>query len=524
MLEEYIQKGIVEEKTLLDLLREGNEQVPQKTALIDPYRRVRYAELMHEALQCAAVFQENGLVEGDHMLLLMNNRIEFFSCLFGMMFLGVRPVLMLPSHRRKEIETIFEFSDAKGIVTYGNELGFDYVQTALEVTAEHGRVFAYEKREGVNYLPELLGHASEPILAEVKGQDIALFLLSGGTTGIPKMIPKRHSAYVYNAIYSAKRCVTDETSVYLAALSVAHDYPLSCPGVLGTMARKGTSVLSMTASFDEVAMHIAQEHVTFTQIAPSLAAMWLECMEWEEDVDVSTLQYIEIGAAKLEWDLAERLENAFGAKIIQGYGLGEGITCFTSIDDTREVAWTCQGKPISEYDEIKIVDEIGKEVPQGEAGELIEKGPYTFEGYYHAEELNRQLFSEDGFFHTGDKAILTDEGNIRVIGRVREQINRAGENVIPSEVEAYLKGCEEISDAAVFGIADAELGEKVCAVLIAKGEELTLLQVCEKLSEAGMAAYKLPDVIYYVDHFPLINVGKVDKKKLKQDLNIIGER
>ena len=129
MLEEYIQKGIVEEKTLLDLLREGNEQVPQKTALIDPYRRVRYAELMHEALQCAAVFQENGLVEGDHMLLLMNNRIEFFSCLFGMMFLGVRPVLMLPSHRRKEIETIFEFSDAKGIVTYGNELGFDYVQT-----------------------------------------------------------------------------------------------------------------------------------------------------------------------------------------------------------------------------------------------------------------------------------------------------------------------------------------------------------------------------------------------------------
>ena len=86
-----------------------------------------------------------------------------------------------------------------------------------------------------------------------------------------------------------KRCGTDETSVYLAALSVAHDYPLSCPGVLGTMARKGTSVLSMTASFDEVAMHIAQEHVTFTQIAPSLAAMWLECMEWEEDVDVLDL-------------------------------------------------------------------------------------------------------------------------------------------------------------------------------------------------------------------------------------------
>jgi len=245
--------------------------------------------------------------------------------------------------------------------------------------------------------------------------------------------------------------------------------------------------------------------------------MWIACMEWEEDVDFSSMKYIQVGAAKLEKDLAEKAEKLMGIKIIQGYGLGEGITCFTNPDDDRDIAWSTQGTPISEYDEVRIVDEYGNEVPVGEAGELTERGPYTFEGYYNDDKRNSELFTEDGYFKTGDKALITREGRIIILGRVREQINRAGENVVPSEIEEYLKKCEGVEDAAVFGVADEDLGERICAVIVSSKQK-SLQEVCVQLSEQGLAPYKLPDELHYIESMPLINVGKIDKRKLKEQI------
>lgn len=345
-------------------------------------------------------------------------------------------------------------------------------------------------------------------------QDIALFLLSGGTTGSPKVIPKLHTAYLCNAKAAADRCQVTENSTYLAVLSIAHDYPLCSPGVLGTLSKGGKVVLSSTSTFDEALEWIEKERVTFTSIVPVIANLWVESLALEEHADVSSLDYILLGAAKLEKQLALQLMTQFQCQLIQGYGLGEGITCFTSPDDDIDTIISCQGKPISKGDEFKIVDENGTEVVQGEAGELIQKGPYTFFGYYRLPEINQLSFTSDGFFKTGDKARITEEGNIQILGRVKEQINRAGENVIPSEIESYLLEHDDIVDASVVGVADQELGERICAFVVKKDKELSLTELCQFMIENGVANTKLPDQLVYVESIPYINVGKSDKKKL----------
>ena len=521
-LQDYMNEGIVKDRTVLDILDTGRKKYADRVALVDAEKKVTYKELWERAVSVARIFRDNGIECGNHVILWFNNRIEYFDCLFGLMMVGAVPVLLLPTHRKKELYIITGFGECKAIVTYGKELGFDYLGAAIDYVDEvdkNVKIFSYEASDRAVSLNRE-STVSDFKTADISGNDTALFLLSGGTTDIPKMIPKKHAAYYYNTEYCAKRCGTGEDSVYLAVLSVSHDYPLSCPGVLGTMLYGGKSVLSMTASFDEISNWVRKERTTFTQIAPAVLSMWLTCMEWEEKVDFSSMRYIQVGAAKLERELAEKTENELGVKILQGYGLGEGITCFTGINDDREISWTTQGTPISEYDEIRIVDENNEEVPNGVAGELTERGPYTFEGYFKADKRNKEVFTEDGFFRTGDKALITPDGRVQILGRIREQINRAGENIIPSEIEEYLKKCKGVYNAAVFGLPDPELGEKICAVLTAeKQKELT--ELCRELSAQGLAPFKLPDVLYYTDEMPLINVGKIDKKKLKEKLELL---
>ncbi len=518
-ISEYISEGIVEDKNLLDILDDAREKYPAQIALVDTDSRITYETLWRKAKAVANVFSINGIKKGDHVVSWFNNRIEYFESLFGLFMIGAVPILLLPTHRKKELFTIAEFGEAKAIVTYGADLGFDYLKVAKEYVKDKDndvKLFAFRQSEGVICLSEAEDAPYfKPTI--INGEDTALFLLSGGTTSIPKLIPRTHAAYYYNAKCCANRCDTNRTSVYLAALSVSHDYPLCAPGVFGTMLHGGKTVLSMTASFDEISGYIKDERVTFTQIAPIVLSMWINCMELGEEADLSSMKYIQIGAAKLEEELAKKAEELMGIKIIQGYGLGEGITCFTSPDDDKNIAWNTQGTPVSEYDEVRIVDEDGNDVQMGGVGELIECGPYTFEGYYNDEKRNSELFTEDGYFKTGDKAMITSEGRIKILGRIREQINRAGENVIPSEIEEYLKKCEGVEDAAVFGMEDEYLGERICAVLVSSNQK-TLQDICFELSTQGLAPYKLPDELHYVESMPLINVGKIDKRKLREQI------
>ena len=155
------------------------------------------------------------------------------------------------------------------------------------------------------------------------------------------------------------------------------------------------------------------------------------------------------------------------------------------------------------------------EVPEGVYGELLSRGPYTIDGYYKAEEANRISFTEDGFYRTGDKAMWTKEKRLRLGGRVKEQINRAGEKIMPSEIEGYLCQHPGIKEAAVVGVPDEILGNRICAFIMPEDDQkVDLLMIHQFLKKMGVASYKMPDQVERIDFWPLTSVQKIDKKAL----------
>lgn len=521
LLVHYEKEGYLEPLSLADALKNWATLYKNKVALVDQTGSLTYEELYQSANFLGQGLLAKGIKRGDNVLLQLPNNIFFVKACFALFIIGARPILLLPTHREKDITNIANLTEPVAIIIPSTFHGYDYQSMAKKVAMKQPSISLIITDEP-NGICISLGDLENQFSAQKDDlmehqssyQDIALFLLSGGTTGSPKVIPKLHTAYLCNAKAAADRCQVTENSTYLAVLSIAHDYPLCSPGVLGTLSKGGKVVLSSTSTFDEALEWIEKERVTFTSIVPVIANLWVESLALEEHADVSSLDYILLGAAKLEKQLALQLMTQFQCQLIQGYGLGEGITCFTSPDDDIDTIISCQGKPISKGDEFKIVDENGTEVVQGEAGELIQKGPYTFFGYYKLPEINQLSFTSDGFFKTGDKARITEKGNIQILGRVKEQINRAGENVIPSEIESYLLEHDDIVDASVVGVADQELGEQICAFVVKKDRELSLTELCQFMIENGVANTKLPDQLVYVESIPYINVGKSDKKKL----------
>ncbi|MGE7998492.1 (2,3-dihydroxybenzoyl)adenylate synthase [Lysinibacillus sp. NPDC093190] len=520
-VEHYENAGYLEQLSLADALKNWADEYKGKVALVDQTGSLTYEELYQSANLLGQGLIAKGIKKGDNVLVQLPNNMYFVKVCFSLFIIGARPILLLPTHREKDITNISKLTEPVAMIIPSSFLGHDYKSMAMKVAKEQSSIsliITDESNETFISLQDIESEMREQNNDLMEHQssykEIALFLLSGGTTGTPKVIPKLHTAYLYNAKAAADHCRVTQKSTYLAVLSIAHDYPLCSPGVMGTLCKGGKVVLSSTSTFDEVLDWIEKERVTFTSIVPVIANLWVESLALEEHADLSSIDYILLGAAKLEKQLALQLIKQFECKLIQGYGLGEGITCFTSPNDDIETIISCQGRPISKGDQFKIVDENNNEVSPGEPGELIQKGPYTFLGYFKSPEINRMSFTEDGFLKTGDKARVTSKGNIQILGRVKEQINRAGENVIPSEVESYLLEHDEIIDASVVGVADMELSERICAFVVKKDRELSLIELCKFLIDIGVTHYKLPDQLVYVDAIPYINVGKSDKKKL----------
>jgi len=526
LMDKYEQEGFLGKKTIPEEFYESVKQWGDKTALIEKDISITYLELNQYTDILAQYFEEKGLSKEDKVLLQLPNRILYAAVLLGLMKVGVIPVLLLPSHREKEVVSIADIVKPKAYIGTSEYMGVDYIDMVSRINDVNFKMifadFLDEKLNGMPgyyLLPERTDSEGVVITInnKVRYRDTALFLLSGGTTDTPKIIPRIHEAYAYNAKAAAARCEVNSESVYLAVLSTSHDLPLASPGMLGTLLSGGTVVFCENSSFDEAFSAIEEYRVTLTAIVPAIAQIWVEVLEWYQ-ADFPYLKQIIIGAAKLDRHIGELLIRHLRVKIQQGYGLGEGITCFTKLSDIDDVCLQTQGIPVSEGDHIKIVDTQGNRLSSYEDGELLEKGPYTFMGYYNNPELNLVGFDEEGYFRTGDKAHLDDNGNVIITGRVKEQINRAGENVIPMEIEALLREHQDIQDAAVFGMPDEKLGERTTAVVISVNEKLDLNNIIRFFNDKGAARYKVPDDLYLVTSFPYTNVGKVDKKVLKRQL------
>ncbi|MNZ88961.1 2,3-dihydroxybenzoate-AMP ligase [compost metagenome] len=274
-------------------------------------------------------------------------------------------------------------------------------------------------------------------------------------------------------------------------------------------------MLASGGSPDEAFPLIASEGVTITGLVPPQALIWLDAASTRND-NLSSLQVLQVGGSKFSAEAAGRVKGTLGCTLQQVFGMAEGLVNYTRLDDPEETIIHTQGRPMSPYDEIRIVDKDDCEVAPGEVGQLITRGPYTIRGYYKGEEHNTRAFTEDGFYRTGDLARVNSSGYLIVEGRVKDQINRGGDKVAAEEVENHLLAHPRVHDAAIVSMPDEYLGERSCAFIVPYQPAPSAGELRIFLKERGLAAYKIPDRVEFVDAFPRTGVGKVSKKMLRE--------
>ncbi|WP_086575020.1 (2,3-dihydroxybenzoyl)adenylate synthase, partial [Streptomyces alboverticillatus] len=364
----------------------------------------------------------------------------------------------------------------------------------------------------------LAGIATEPVAIPDPPlpHELAFLQLSGGSTGVPKLIPRTHDDYIYSLWGSNEICGVDENSVYLCALPAAHNFPLSSPGTLGALYAGARVVLAPRPSPDVAFPLIEREGVTITGLVPPLALVWTEAAA-AGDHDLSSLDVLLVGGAKFSEEAARRVRPALGCTLQQVFGMAEGLVNYTRLDDPEETIVTTQGRPISPDDEIRVVDDEDNDLPTGETGHLLTRGPYTIRGYWRAPEHNAASFTADGFYRTGDVVRRTETGHIVVEGRAKDQINRGGEKVAAEEIENHILAHPAVHDVAVVSMPDDYLGERTCAYVVLREGAGPVKSVAVKkfVRERGLAAFKVPDRVEFVAAFPQTGIGKVSKKDLR---------
>ncbi|SFA97337.1 yersiniabactin salicyl-AMP ligase [Acetitomaculum ruminis DSM 5522] len=488
------------------------KKYPSKCAIVCEDEQISYSEFRKRYLRLSYYFKNQGFKKGDKFALHLENSEMFIIILFSLLELGIVPVLLLPAHEKKEIMGVVKKADVKAIIV--DKRDASYEEIIDEVVRENinlEKVYISMELKNIS-LDENIDF-TDFVSEEVDFNDTALLLLSGGTTGLPKLIARTQGDYIYNNEALARRLLLNEESVFLSILPLAHNFPLGAPGIMGTLLCGGKVVVGKYATPLEILYLIEKEKVTFVSLVPTVLNMCMQYRKIDDSDDLKSLEFIMVGGAVLPAKLSKNVDKLFGAKLIQIYGTAEGLCCCNFLQDDFETRISCQGKPCSPFDILKIVDENGNELPKGKEGELVTKGPYTIKSYYQLEEKQMEYFTSDGFYKTGDRVKIDKRGNVFVLGRAKEQINRAGEKIMPLEIEEALLTNEAIDECAIAGVKDELLGNRICAFVKAN-KNITLNDIKKYLKSKNMASFKMPDELILVDSMPYTAVKKIDKNKL----------
>ncbi len=515
----YRRAGYWRGVTLGDLLAEWADRYGERVAVVDGDERLTYADLDARATSLARALAGLGIGREDRVIVQLPNTAVFLTLTFALFRLGALPVMALPPHREHEIGYLAEFSEATAYAIPGEWRGFDHRQLARAVRSRtpalrHVLVTGGDPAEFTD-LDQPSGNGDLP--PGPAPSDVALFLLSGGTTGLPKLIPRTHDDYAYNLTRSAEVCGFGTDTVYLVCLPISHNFPFGCPGVLGTLSVGGRVVLAAGPDPETAFELIERERVTTTALVPAAAIRWLDTPR--ERFDLSSLALLQVGGARFAPEKARRVAEELDATLQQVFGMAEGLLNYTRLDDPEEAIVETQGRPMSDGDEIRVVDPEGYPVPDGQPGALETRGPYTLRGYWRAGQHNARAFSPDGFYRTGDIVRVRPDGNLVVEGRDKDLINRGGEKISAEEVENLVLSHPAVANAAVVAMPDEVLGERSCAYTVLQpGAALDLAGLVNHLRGRNVAMFKLPERLEVVEALPLTNVGKINKAALRADV------
>jgi 2,3-dihydroxybenzoate-AMP ligase len=522
----YREKGYWIDKSLAQEYGIAFAKYEKRVALIDRDRSFTYGDLDRMSDNLALNLLEIGFQPLDRVVVQLPNVAEFVVLYLALQKIGGIPIAALMPHRFAEISQFVELSGAVACAVPGQQDDFDYCAMVDRIRQKvpklrHGIALG-AARPGFLSLPDMIEKpARQPAaaLTEIKIDpvDPAIFQLSGGTTGIPKLIPRTHNDYAYNSKIASRVCAVDEDSILLVVLPIAHNLPLACPGIQGFLFNGGRVVLSTTARPEDVCALIEKHRVTHIKVVPALLIRLLHDPAVSRH-DLSSLKIIQSGGQSMlpEVRLLSRklIPSAF---VQENFGMSEGLLMFVRLDDPLDVSQETVGRPVSPDDEVRLLDDDDREILGGEVGELCCRGPYTLRGYFGVPEYNARNFTSDGFYRSGDLMRRHRSGNYIVEGRKKDLINRGGEKISAEEIENLILSHPAVKNVACVPVPDPVLGERMCAcVLLRENARLNFDELKTFLLGKEIAKYKLPERLEIMQDFPLSPFGKVSKKELTE--------
>ena len=487
-VELYRREGLWLDETFATFFADAANRFSDAEAVVGPdhtgvEHRLTYRELADYSAQAAGVLAAHGVGQGDFVVVQLPNIVEYVVAIGAVFRLGARPVFALPAHRQAELTHFVNQSGAKALITTGVWNGFDHRELARELNITT-LVVAEDPQEFSRFTFADWVEAKPVPAAQVDPLDIAFLQVSGGTTGIPKLIPRSHADYLYSVRESARICELTPETRFLVVL----------PSTSFTL--------------------VARERITLCALVPPLALAWL-AMAPVLQPDLSSLKVLQVGGAKFTPEAAKRITPELGCRLQQVFGMAEGLVNYTRPDDSEELVIGTQGRPMSPFDEVRVVDDAGNDVPPGERGRLLTRGPYTIRGYWGG--ADKESFTEDGFYASGDLVRQLPSGHLIVEGRDKDQINRGGEKISAEEIEDHLISHDLVHDAAIIAVPDRLQGERSYAfVVLTDGARLDATVLRDYLRKRRVADYKIPDYFEFAESFPTTGVGKTNRRELRR--------
>jgi non-ribosomal peptide synthetase component E (peptide arylation enzyme) len=524
--EAYRRSGAWIWSTLGDMLRDAAGAAPDVIYIAADDGDLTFAEVDAQSESLAAALLEIGLAPGDRAIFQLGTVKEIVVALFGCFKASVVPVCTLPQYREIEIGQLTQLSGAKAYFVQGDfSPSFDLAAFARRMKGEHKNLTALivargQAGAGEYDLAELAGRytredaRARTRVADPLPGDVALFQLSGGSTGVPKIIPRMHAEYLGSSQSWNVRHGLGSNDVSLWALPLIHNAGMLLMVVASVIARRKL-VIQSRFELDAFLRAIEFHRVTYTGSIGPIAPRIVECPNIE-DYDLSSVRLLFTIAR------AEAVQHKTGIESHHIYGITEGLLMTTALGDGADARFGTLGWPTGTEDEACVLKIASEEpVAPGETGELCFRGAHTLRGYFNAPAITAESFTSSGLFRSGDlvrTVRIAARDHYFFEGRMKDNINRGGEKFGAEEVENIIALHPAVNDARVVAMPDPFMGEKACAFIIPKpGEPLPSVGALgEFLQLRGLAKFKLPERIEAITEFPVTRVGKVDKQALRR--------
>jgi acyl-CoA synthetase (AMP-forming)/AMP-acid ligase II len=525
---QYRQQGFWTEKTLGEHFDEIVKKYSHKKAIVYKDQAITYSQLEEKVNKVAAGLIAAGLQKGDVLSVQLPNWPEFIYFFYAAIKSGIVFNPLHVPYRKREVEFILRFSNSKAMVIPDQYGRFDYPDMIQEIWPRLPNlklvwVLGDKVPPQMSSATELLNKStsskeSETMVASnLSDADSPILLMyTSGTESDPKGVVHSHNSVGCMGGTITKGLGMSSEDVIFTPSPFSHAMGI----LLGPWASVywGAQIVIQEAFDSEEILRFIQDHkITFFAGTPSHIVAILQVPNFSQ-YQLSSLRTFFTGGASCPVEIVREATNQFGCQLSCLYGMTEGVTTYTRLDDTPETASKTVGRP-GPGSEIKIFDEDGKEVPDGITGEIVARGPSLFLSYYKNPQATQDTRSADGWFFTGDLGYIDQEGNLRIVGRKKDMIIRGGKNIYPAEIEELIYTHPKIVEAALVGVPDHRLGERSCLFVVLKSdEEMTLEEVVDYLKEKGIAIYKLPERLEVRKDLPMTPSKKIWKRFLRDEI------